>query len=150
MCRWGLGLWPAVFLAGFVIDLSSHSPPLVALGTGAGLAGGASLSCWILQRGGFDHGFRRAKESFGHGHTVVDRDVHLLVFDFECAAEATLGDEQTGPLGRAEDEYRQAQAIKWHTPASQLKFERSADMAGFSFEMGLVGSEQMRPVWPRT
>jgi PAS domain S-box-containing protein len=62
MCRWGLGQWPAVFLAGTVIDLSSHSPPLVALGTGAGLAVGASLSCWILQRGGFDHGFRRAKD----------------------------------------------------------------------------------------
>jgi integral membrane sensor domain MASE1 len=45
MCRWGLGQWPAVFLAGTAIDLSSHSPPFVALDVGVGLAAGAALSC---------------------------------------------------------------------------------------------------------
>ena len=52
MCRWGRRQWPAVFLAGTAIDLSSHEPVIGALGVGAGLAAAAALSCWILERGG--------------------------------------------------------------------------------------------------
>ena len=62
MCRWGRRQWPAVFLAGTAIDLSSHEPVIGALGVGAGLAAAAALSCWILEWGGFDHGFRRARD----------------------------------------------------------------------------------------
>ncbi len=62
LCRWGRGQWPAVFLAGTAIDLASHSPPFAALGVGAGLAAGAAATGWMLERGGFDHGFRRATD----------------------------------------------------------------------------------------
>jgi PAS domain S-box-containing protein len=62
LCRWGFRQWPAVLLAGTAIELSGNSPLFGALGVGVGLAGGAALSCWILERGGFDHEFRRAKD----------------------------------------------------------------------------------------
>ena len=62
LCRWGFKLWPAVLLAGTAIDLAGNSPLVGALGVGVGLAGGAALSCWMLERGGFDPGFRRAKD----------------------------------------------------------------------------------------
>ena len=60
MCRWGIRQWPAVFLAGFAIELSVHTPYIAAFGVGAGLAAAAALSCWILEWGDFDHDFRRA------------------------------------------------------------------------------------------
>jgi PAS domain S-box-containing protein len=62
MCRWGRRQLPAVLLAGAAIELTAHTPFLAALGVGIGLAAGAALSCWILEWGGFDPGFRRAKD----------------------------------------------------------------------------------------
>jgi PAS domain S-box-containing protein len=66
--RWGLRMWPAVFAAGIAIDLVEPQPLAAALGVGAGLAGGAALSYWILELGGFDRAFNRP------------RDVPLFVF----------------------------------------------------------------------
>lgn len=68
LCRWGKALWPAVLLAGIAVDLSGRIPLLGGLGVGVGLASSATLTVWILERGGFDHNFRRA------------RDVPLFVF----------------------------------------------------------------------
>jgi PAS domain S-box-containing protein len=60
--RWGRRLWPAVFVAGVAIDLSAHNALLAALGTGVGLAGGAALAAWVLERRGFDPSFSRARD----------------------------------------------------------------------------------------
>ena len=75
--RWGFRMWPAVFAAGVAIELArAASRSAAALGVGAGLAGGAALSCWILELGRFEGGFNRA------------RDVPLFVF--AAAAGMTL------------------------------------------------------------
>jgi PAS domain S-box-containing protein len=66
--RWGRRLWPAVFAAGAAIELSTHNPLVAAIGVGIGLAGGAVLAAWILERRGFDPSFSRA------------RDVPLFIF----------------------------------------------------------------------
>jgi PAS domain S-box-containing protein len=68
MRRWGFRMWPAVFAAGAAIELAEPEPLAAALGVGAGLAGGAALSCRILELGRFDGAFNRA------------RDVPLFVF----------------------------------------------------------------------
>jgi PAS domain S-box-containing protein len=60
--RWGFRMWPAVFAAGAAIELVERQPLTAALGVGAGLAGGAVLSCWILARGRFDGSFNRASD----------------------------------------------------------------------------------------
>jgi len=60
--RWGFRMWPAVFAAGAAIDLAERQPLTAALGVGAGLAGGAALSCWILARGRFDGSFNRGTD----------------------------------------------------------------------------------------
>jgi hypothetical protein len=60
--RLGRRVWPAVFLAGLAIDIWNHQPGWGSLGVGAGLAGGAWLSAWLLERVGFDPGFSRAKD----------------------------------------------------------------------------------------
>ena len=60
--RWGRRMWPAVFLAGVAIELRLHQTPMDAIGVGAGLAGGAFLAAWIMERGGFDSNFARAKD----------------------------------------------------------------------------------------
>jgi PAS domain S-box-containing protein len=62
LCRWGKRQWPAVFLAGLAIEWTERTDPLTALGVGAGLAGGAALVCLILDWGGFDREFRRARD----------------------------------------------------------------------------------------
>jgi PAS domain S-box-containing protein len=49
-------------MAGIAIDLSAHTPLVVAMGVGVGLAAGAAVTCWILERANFDHGFRRARD----------------------------------------------------------------------------------------
>ncbi len=60
--RWGRRMWPAVFAGGMAIDLWGGQPLVACIGVGAGLAGGAWLSEWLLQRGGFDASFARAKD----------------------------------------------------------------------------------------
>jgi PAS domain S-box-containing protein len=60
--RWGRRMWPAVFLAGLVIDLWNHQPLWASLGVGIGLAGGAWLAAWLLERVGFDSSFSHAKD----------------------------------------------------------------------------------------
>ncbi|HEY0800487.1 MAG TPA: MASE1 domain-containing protein [Steroidobacteraceae bacterium] len=65
--RFGRRVWPAVFAAGLAISLLIPTPivpqPLVmSLGIGIGLAAGASLSVWLLERSGFDPSFARAKD----------------------------------------------------------------------------------------
>jgi signal transduction histidine kinase len=60
--RWGQRKWPAVCAAGIAIDLSTHNPLIAAIGVGLGLAGGAALTAWILERRGFDPSFSRARD----------------------------------------------------------------------------------------
>jgi PAS domain S-box-containing protein len=60
--RFGRRVWPAVFLAGVALELWIPQPIWTALGVGIGLAGGASLSQWLLERLGFDSSFSRAKD----------------------------------------------------------------------------------------
>lgn len=60
--RLGRRVWPAVFLAGLAIELWITQPLWASLGVGTGLAGGAWLSTWLLERLGFDSGFSRAKD----------------------------------------------------------------------------------------
>jgi len=60
--RLGRRVWPAVFLAGLAIELWIPQPPWVCLGVGIGLASGAWLSAWLLERLGFDSSFSRAKD----------------------------------------------------------------------------------------
>jgi PAS domain S-box-containing protein len=60
--RFGRRVWPAVFAAGFAIDLWNSEPVPVCIAVGAGLAAGAWLSAWLLQQGGFHPSFSRAKD----------------------------------------------------------------------------------------
>jgi integral membrane sensor domain MASE1 len=60
--RFGRRVWPAVFLAGMSIVLWIHEPLPAAIGVGIGLASGAWCSAWLLERGGFDSTFSRAKD----------------------------------------------------------------------------------------
>ncbi len=61
--RWGLRLWPPVFIAGAAIDLWEPEPLIAATGVGAGLAAGAVVCSWILARCGFDGSFSRARDA---------------------------------------------------------------------------------------
>ena len=60
--RFGRRVWPAVFLAGFAIIFWTHQPLAACIGVGIGLASGAWVSAWLLERSGFDPGFSRAKD----------------------------------------------------------------------------------------
>jgi PAS domain S-box-containing protein len=60
--RLGRRVWPAVFLAGLAIELWIPQPLWASLGVGTGLAGGAWLSAWLLERLKFDSSFSRAKD----------------------------------------------------------------------------------------
>jgi PAS domain S-box-containing protein len=60
--RSGRRVWPAVFLAGLAIELWLAQPIWASLGVGIGLASGAWLSTWLLERFGFDSSFSRAKD----------------------------------------------------------------------------------------
>jgi PAS domain S-box-containing protein len=60
--RMGRRVWPAVFFAGVAIELWIPQSLWTALGVGTGLAGGAWLSTWLLERVGFDSSFARAKD----------------------------------------------------------------------------------------
>ncbi|HEX3913973.1 MAG TPA: MASE1 domain-containing protein [Steroidobacteraceae bacterium] len=61
--RFGRRVWPAVFLAGLAIDLWIPQPLPASIGVGIGLASSAWLSAWLLERGGFNAGFTRAKDA---------------------------------------------------------------------------------------
>jgi len=60
--RWGRHMWPAILVAGVGIDLWMHQPPIASLAVGMGVAGGATLTAWLLERRGFDAGFGRARD----------------------------------------------------------------------------------------
>jgi PAS domain S-box-containing protein len=60
--RFGRRVWPAVFLAGVAIDLWISQPLPACIGVGIGLASGAWLSAWLLERSGFDANFARARD----------------------------------------------------------------------------------------
>ena len=60
--RWGRGMWPAVLSAGAAIDLSFGHPVLASIMVGIGLAGGAWLATWLLERYGFNPSFSHAKD----------------------------------------------------------------------------------------
>jgi PAS domain S-box-containing protein len=60
--RWGRQMWPAMLAAGLGIDLWMHQPPIASLGVGIGVAGGAVLTAWLLERRGFDTEFGRARD----------------------------------------------------------------------------------------
>ena len=60
--RWGRRMWSAVFAAGAAIDLSAGEPLLAGIGVGTGLAGGAALTAWLLERYRFDPSFSRARD----------------------------------------------------------------------------------------
>ncbi len=60
--RWGRKMWPAVLAAGLGIDLWMHKAPGASLFVGLGAAGGALCTAWILERGGFDRNFGRARD----------------------------------------------------------------------------------------
>jgi PAS domain S-box-containing protein len=62
MYRWGWRMWPAVFGAGVAIEILTRSPLIAATGVGIGLAAGAALTTWVLERRGFDPSFGRAKD----------------------------------------------------------------------------------------
>ena len=62
MCRWGLGMWPAVLLGGMGIDLWQDRPLLAGLCSGLGLAAASALTLWLLQRCGFDRTFSRGRD----------------------------------------------------------------------------------------
>jgi PAS domain S-box-containing protein len=81
MYRWGRRLWPAVFAAGTVTDLWVHQPLVTALAVGMGLAAGAALSAWLLERGDFD-------PSFGRGKDVV---MFILAAAFGMMVPPSLG-----------------------------------------------------------
>jgi PAS domain S-box-containing protein len=75
--RWGRRMWPAVFAAGVATDLWAHRSLVTGIGVGIGLAGGSALAAWLLERGGFNASFSRAK------------DVPLFIF--AAAVGMTLG-----------------------------------------------------------
>jgi len=60
--RLGRRVWPAVFLAGLAIELWNSQPFWASFAVGTGLAGGAWLSTWLLDRFGFDSSFSHAKD----------------------------------------------------------------------------------------
>jgi PAS domain S-box-containing protein len=60
--RWGRGMWPSVFAAGLAIDLVYQRPLFASIGVGVGLAGGAWLATWLLERGRFDASFLHARD----------------------------------------------------------------------------------------
>jgi PAS domain S-box-containing protein len=60
--RWGRQMWPAVFAAGVSIDLWMHQAPIASLAVGMGVAAGAALTAWLLERRGFDAGFGRSRD----------------------------------------------------------------------------------------
>jgi PAS domain S-box-containing protein len=59
---WGRRMWAPIFAASAAIQLTMGRPLLAAGATGAGLAGGALLSNWLLGKSGFEPSFGRAKD----------------------------------------------------------------------------------------
>ncbi|GAA0694505.1 hypothetical protein GCM10009104_22500 [Marinobacterium maritimum] len=53
LMRWGLSLWPAVWLAAFVVNLSIGSSPWLAGGIACGNMLGPVVGAWLLRRFGF-------------------------------------------------------------------------------------------------
>jgi len=60
--RWTRRMWPAIFAAAVGTDLWIHQTLFASLGVGLGVAGGATLTAWILERRGFDSDFGRARD----------------------------------------------------------------------------------------
>jgi PAS domain S-box-containing protein len=63
LTRWGRGLWPAVAAAGIAINLAHHAAPVPSAFVGAGLAAGAWLTAWLLERWHFDPTFARYRDA---------------------------------------------------------------------------------------
>ena len=60
--RWGRRMWLPVFLAGVTVELAMKQAFIASLGVGAGLAAGALLSAWLLEKNGFEPDFGRARD----------------------------------------------------------------------------------------
>jgi PAS domain S-box-containing protein len=60
--RWGRWMWPAIMAAGVGVDLWNHHTLVASMAVGAGRAGAALFTAWILERRGFDSGFGRARD----------------------------------------------------------------------------------------
>jgi hypothetical protein len=60
--RWGRRMWAPICAASTAVQLTMGRPLLAAAATGAGLAAGALLSDWLLNKNGFEPGFGRAKD----------------------------------------------------------------------------------------
>jgi integral membrane sensor domain MASE1 len=60
--RWGRKVWPAIFAGGLGIELWIHQAVVASIGVAIGLASAAWLSAWLMERGGFDSSFARAKD----------------------------------------------------------------------------------------
>ncbi len=84
--RWGRGMWPAVFAAATCINLSLGRPWLTDVFVGAGLAGGACVTSWLLEHYHFDPNFTRSRD--------------VLVFLLAAALGMTLA-PSLGMLGYA-------------------------------------------------
>ncbi len=62
LVRWGRGLWPAVFLAEFAVDLLLGRTLGQSLVVACGLPAGAWFTAWVLERRGFNPGLGRARD----------------------------------------------------------------------------------------
>ena len=60
--RWGRNMWPAIFAGGLGIELWINQAVVASIGVAIGLASAAWLSAWLMERGGFDSSFARAKD----------------------------------------------------------------------------------------
>jgi PAS domain S-box-containing protein len=70
--RWGRRMWSAAFIASVVMELSViHRPVFGALTVAAGLAGGAVLVAWLLERLAFEPSFGRPRDVWVFVFAVV-------------------------------------------------------------------------------
>jgi diguanylate cyclase (GGDEF)-like protein/PAS domain S-box-containing protein len=62
LLRWGLGMWPAVAVAGFLLALGTGVSPWLAVALAAGKTAGPLVAAWGLNRLGLHHALDRRKD----------------------------------------------------------------------------------------
>ena len=60
--RWGPRMWPFIFASVAAVDWYHEQLLLEAIAAGAGLAGGAALTAWLLERNEFNAGFAHVRD----------------------------------------------------------------------------------------